>query len=133
MNPCSWRWQTCWGASTLPWRMSLMQRIPAIFINLNRLTRCNTHGDYFISQLLCEENRLTTVIDWTTACIHPAIWELTRCYAYAAPECAVGQWSMDVFQHCVQTYTRHSPLNAYDQEQLLHLYDYQIAVCDYYG
>lgn len=120
-------------ADEIRWRMALMQRMPAMTFDLNRLTRCNTHGDYFISQLLCEDGRLTAVIDWTTACIHPAIWELTRCYAYAAPECTGGQWNMDVFRRYVQAYARHAPLNAYDQEQLLRLYGYQIAVCDYYG
>lgn len=51
-------------ARELRWRIDLMQRMPAPDFDLTRLTLRNTHGDYFISQFLCENGRLSAVNDW---------------------------------------------------------------------
>ena len=72
----------------LLYRIDLMKRFPKYDFDLNRLTCVNTHGDFFISQLICGVDRINAVIDWTTACVHPAVWEIMRSYVYAAPECA---------------------------------------------
>lgn len=117
----------------LAWRIGLMECFPAWRFDLNRLTCRNTHGDYFISQLLCEDGHLSAVIDWTTACIHPVIWELMRSFVYAAPCCADGSIDRSLLARCVHAYCRYGTLNDYDLENLERLYLYQIAVCDYYG
>lgn len=117
----------------LAWRIGLMECFPAWRFDLNQLTCRNTHGDYFISQLLCEDGHLTTVIDWTTACIHPVIWELMRSFVYAAPCCADGSIDRSLLARCVHAYCRYGTLNDYDLKNLERLYLYQIAVCDYYG
>ncbi len=120
-------------AAELEWRIGLMERFPAWEFDLNRLTRCNTHGDYFISQFLCEDGHVTAVIDWTTACVHPAIWEITRSFVYGAPCCAEGKIDEALFSRYVDAYCRYGTLNEYDRENMQRLYLYQIAVCDYYG
>lgn len=121
------------SAADLEWRIGLMQRFPAWRFDLNRLTRRNTHGDYFISQFLCESGRLTAVIDWTAACVHPVVWELMRSFVYAAPCCADGSIDRQLLARYVRAYCRYGTLNGYDLENLERLYFYQIAVCDYYG
>lgn len=120
-------------ADELEWRISLMERFPALTFDLNRLTLCNTHGDYFISQFLCKDGHLTAVIDWTTACVHPAIWEIMRSFVYGAPCCAEGEIDPQLLERYIAAYCRYGTLNAYDRENLYKLYFYQIAVCDYYG
>ena len=55
--------------------------------DLGKLTCCNTHGDYNINQIICGENKVNAVIDWTSACRHPVIWEITRSFYYADPGC----------------------------------------------
>lgn len=120
-------------AADLEWRIGLMQRFPAWRFDLSRLTLRNTHGDYFISQFLCEDGRLTGVIDWTTACVHPVIWEIMRSFVYGAPCCAEGRVDKRLFERYVEAYCRYDMLNDYDRENLYRLYFYQIAVCDYYG
>ena len=121
------------SAAELEWRIGLMERFPAWKFDLNRLTLRNTHGDYFISQFLCENGHLTAVIDWTTACVHPVIWELTRSFVYGAPCCAKGKIDEALFSRYIDAYTRYGTLNEYDRENMQRLYLYQIAVCDYYG
>ena len=117
----------------LQYRIDLMQRFPAYEFDLNRLTFCATHGDYFISQIICGEEKINAVIDWTTACIHPVVWEIVRSYVYAAPSCREGQIDMEEFLRYVEAYRKFAPLNEYDLLCMARLFYYQIAVCDYYG
>ena len=120
-------------ADELKWRIGFMRQFPEWTFDLNRLTLCNTHGDYFISQFLCEDGHLTAVIDWTTACVHPVIWEIMRSFVYGAPCCANGKIDLQLLERYVAAYCRYGTLNAYDRENIFKLYFYQIAVCDYYG
>ena len=117
----------------LEYRIGLMQRFPAYMFDLNKLTCCATHGDYFISQIICGEDRINAVIDWTTACVHPVIWEIVRSYVYAAPSCKEGQLDMDEFSRYVAEYRKFAVLSEYDLLCMARLFYYQIAVCDYYG
>lgn len=121
------------NAEELKWRMELMKQFPAWQFELSKLTLRNTHGDYFISQLLCENGHLSSVIDWTTACVHPVIWEIMRSFVYGAPGCAEGEITPKLMERYITAYCRYGVLNDYDLENLYKLYFYQIAVCDYYG
>ncbi len=105
-------------ADELEWRIGLMERFPAWKFDLNRLTRCNTHGDYFISQFLCKDGHLTAVIDWTTACVHPVIWEIMRSFVYGAPCCANGEIDTQLLKRYIAAYRRYGTLNAYDRENI---------------
>ena len=120
-------------ARDLQYRIGLMQRFPVLAFDLDRLTCSATHGDYFISQIICGENEIRTVIDWTTACVHPVVWEIFRSYVYAAPECADGRVDMDALVRYVGEYRKYAPLTEYDLRSMADLFYYQIAVCDYYG
>lgn len=120
-------------AAEVKWRIGLMERFPAWAFDLHRLTLRSTHGDYSVSQFLCENGHLTAVVDWTAACVHPVIWEIMRSFVYGAPCCADGQIDESLLQRYVEAYCRYGKLNPYDLENLQRLYDYQIAVCDYYG
>ena len=121
------------NANELEWRIELMKRFPVWRFDLSKLTFRNTHGDYYISQLLCENGHLSSVIDWTTACVHPVIWEIVRSFVYGAPCCAEGKINTNLMERYIAAYCRYGTLNDYDLENLYKLYFYQIAVCDYYG
>lgn len=121
------------NVADLEYRIDLMQRFPAYKFDLDELTCCATHGDYFISQIICGDGRINAVIDWTTACVHPVIWEIVRSYVYAAPSCKVGQINTDEFLRYVAEYRKFASLNEYDLLCMVRMFYYQIAVCDYYG
>ena len=120
------------SAAELEWRIGFMERFPAWQFELKKLTLRNTHGDYFISQFLCENGHLLAVIDWTTACVHPVIWEIMRSFVYGAACCADGKIDEQLLIRYIDAYCRYGTLNDYDLENLYRLYFYQIAVCDYY-
>ncbi|MCH5262606.1 MAG: aminoglycoside phosphotransferase family protein [Lachnospiraceae bacterium] len=117
----------------LEWRLSLMEHFPNMSFDLSRLTLRNTHGDFFISQFICEQGHLKAVIDWTTACIHPVIWEIMRSYVYGSPKCVDGEIDTEELRRYIQVYCRYGTINEYDLKNLISLFYYQIAVCDYYG
>ena len=121
------------AVADLLYRIDLMQRFPKYTFDIKQFTCQSTHGDYFISQLLCGENKINAVIDWTTACVHPVVWEIVRSYVYAAPSCKEGQIDMEEFVRYVDKYCEYAPLTEYDILNMVPLFYYQIAVCDYYG
>jgi len=121
------------SAEDLDFRIKLMKRFSLPPIRAEQLTRKNTHGDYFISQLICGEDKINAVIDWTTACIHPVVWEIMRSYTYAAPECKNGCVDIRKFISYVENYLEYADLSAYDIEMLPYVFYYQISVCDYYN
>ena len=122
------------SAAALQWRIGLMARFPDWQFDLRRLTLRNTHGDYCVSQFLCTDDRLTAVIDWTAACVHPVAWEILRSFVYGAPCCADGgRIDRALLGRYLDAYCRYGTLNDYDLACMERLYLYQIAVCDYYG
>jgi Putative homoserine kinase type II (protein kinase fold) len=121
------------SAEDLSFRVQLVQRITIPTICLDELTRRNTHGDYFISQLICDETKINAIIDWTTACIHPVVWEIVRFYVYAAPECKDGEINFDRFLMYVKEYLQYACLTVNDIRTMFHVFFHQIIVCDYYN
>ena len=117
----------------LAYRIGLMKRFPDYRFDMERLTRRNTHGDYFISQLICGSETINAVIDWTTACVHPVVWEIIRSYVYASPKCKEGEIDIPEFMDYLSSYLEYAPLNAYDIQMMPKLFYYQISVCDYYN
>lgn len=120
-------------ASDIEYRIALMERFPKMSFDLSKLTCRATHGDFFISQLICGESNIKAVIDWTTACVHPVVWEIVRSFVYASPKCAGGEIDTAQFLAYVSAYRSEFELSEYDLRNMLDLFFYQIAVCDYYG
>jgi hypothetical protein len=121
------------SAEDISFRIELMKRFSVPDIRLDMLTRKNTHGDFFISQLICGEDKINAVIDWTTACIHPIVWEVIRSYIYAAPECRSGDINAANFGFYVKDYLSYSTLTKADIKMMPYVFYYQISVCDYYN
>lgn len=117
----------------LEYRIGLMERFPEMHFDISKLTCAATHGDFFISQLICSGNRIAAVIDWTTACVHPVVWEIVRSYVYASPKCKEGELDAAEFASYISAYISYSELNEYDLQNMIDLFFYQIAVCDYYA
>ncbi len=117
----------------LVFRCELMDKIKDWHFDTNKLTYRNTHGDYTVNQIICGDGCINAVIDWTSACRHPVVWEITRSFFYAEPTCADGRYDEKRLEQYVDRYCGIAELNQYDREHLLTLYYYQLAVCDYYS
>lgn len=119
--------------SDIEYRISQLKRISEITIEIDKLTFGNTHGDYFISQIICGENNINAVIDWTSACKHPLCWEVIRSFTYAEPSCKDGKIDTDKFIRYVAEYLKYFKLSKYDLKIMPYLFYYQLGVCDYYN
>ncbi|MDR3598599.1 phosphotransferase [Clostridium sp.] len=119
--------------SDLQFRIQLLDKIKHIEFEMDKFTYKNTHGDYFVSQILCGENSINAVIDFTSACVHPACWELIRSYSYADPKCIDGSIDYYNLKKYIEDYMKYSELNKYDIKMMAYLYYYQLAVCDYFS
>lgn len=117
----------------LEFRIQLTESLPDMKFDVDRLTYANTHGDFTVNQIICNDGKVEAVIDWTSACRHPVIWEVTRSFFYADPSCIHGHFDEKRYEEYVNAYCSVSELNDYDRENILRLYYYQLAVCDYYS
>lgn len=101
--------------------------------DVSKFTYGNTHGDYMISQLICTDNDIKGIIDWTTACRHPLVWEVVRSYIFMASECKEAMLNIEKFESYLKAYLKKGRLNRYDIENAGRLFFYFLAVCDFYG
>ncbi len=113
--------------------MRILERFPDFKLDAAKFTCVNTHGDYTITQLICGDTCIRGVIDWTTACVHPAVWEILRFYVYASPLCKDGEIDIPDFTDYVRQYLSEGELSDYDLENMGRLFFYFTAVCDFYG
>ncbi len=113
--------------------LEIIGRFPDYHFDVSKFTCGNTHGDYMISQIICGENSINGIIDWTTACRHPFIWEIVRSYIMMAPECKSGDFNIEGLERYLKIYMKKGKLNAYDIENAGNLFFYFLAVCDFFG
>lgn len=113
--------------------MNILSHFPNDAFDSSQFTYGNTHGDYMVSQFICSENTIKGIIDWTTACQHPLVWEIVRSYIFMAPECKDGRINIENFERYLKTYLRKGKLKKYDIENAGRLFFYFLAVCDFYG
>lgn len=117
----------------LRFRLELLKDFPYQTIHIKELSCGNTHGDYSISQLIAKDCKIAGIIDWTTACVHPYVWEIFRSFVYAEPACKNGEIPIDKLISYVKEYLKYHKLMKNDIEMMPIVYYYQIAVCDYYA
>lgn len=117
----------------LEFRIDLIKRCTFDDICLEDLTCLNTHGDYNVSQIICCDNKIEAIIDWTSACVHPIVWEIMRSFVYAEPTCKDGKIDIDKLIKYIKAYLITGTLTKKDIELMPKLFFYQITVCDYYG
>ncbi|MBI9011551.1 MAG: phosphotransferase [Clostridiales bacterium] len=117
----------------LEFRIDLIKRYNFDDICLEDFTCLNTHGDYNVSQIICSDNKIEAIIDWTSACVHPIVWEIMRSFVYAEPTCKDGKIDIDKLIKYIKAYLTNGALTKKDIELMPKLFFYQITVCDYYG
>lgn len=121
------------AVNDLQYRIRLLENAKPYLPPLSRLTCLSTHGDYGINQLVCSKDRIHCVIDWTSACVHPVVWEIIRSFVYAEPSCRDGRISPQALKAYTAAYMEVSPLTRDDLAHMVPLFFYQSLVCDFYG
>ena len=96
-------------------RLAHLHRISAFSFDTDRMTYVNSHGDYYLGQLLVD-GQCITVIDWSSAARLPACFEVFMSYAYADPGCRDGEIRIDGFRRYCDAYLAHAPVALSDED-----------------
>ena len=102
----------------LEFRLKMIPKIRSWKFDMQKLTYRNSHGDYTVNQMICGKDRINAVVDWTCACRHLVIWEITRSFFYAEPSCIEGQYDESKLKDYIGHYCNIAPLTPYDQAHL---------------
>lgn len=94
---------------------------------IDKMTMKNSHGDYSVQQLIYNDKKGTTIIDFETAKIMPIVWEIMRSYSYIDKEAAEGELNIDTLVSYFKEFTKYVKLNDYDLRYAAHLYLIQLV------
>lgn len=111
-------------------RLQHLERMLSFDIDANKLTYSNSHGDFWLSQIIENDTQLT-VIDWTSACRLPICLEIMYSYVTADPECANGTIHYDRLKRYIGCYSKHFQLNAYEIKMMPYIFYHQQIMCHY--
>jgi Ser/Thr protein kinase RdoA (MazF antagonist) len=110
----------------LEFELSALGEADSIRVDPSELTYCNSHGDYHVQQIICRDEEIRAVIDFSAARYQPACWEIARSYTYADPACAAASIVPANMVAYVETYMRSSGLTRHDLEAMPRLYYLQL-------
>lgn len=111
-------------------RLKHVERIACFEFDLNKLTYSNSHGDYYVNQVIKRNKELIT-IDWTGACFLPACFEVLMSYTYAEPSCKNGTINIERFKTYLSEYLKYFSLSGYDLKIMPYFYYYQLCTCNF--
>jgi hypothetical protein len=111
-------------------RLRHLDRISMFDIDSTKITYSNSHGDFYIGQIIVKDQNIT-VIDWTSACKLPAGLEVIMSYVSAAPECKNGKIDSDGLKRHIDHYSKYSILTDYEITKLPYLFYFQQIMCHY--
>lgn len=102
------------------------------FSIIRKMTIINGHGDYSIQQLIYNDKKETTVIDFEAAKKLPIAWEVMRSYSYIDKEAKDGNLNIKTLVEYFKEFSRFIKLNKYDLKYAAHLYLIQL-ICSPFG
>lgn len=94
---------------------------------MNKVTICNSHGDYSMQQLIFNNNGEIAVIDFEKAKKLPIVWELMRSYTYIDKNAKNGQINIDILADYLKQFLKYQQLNEYDIKYAPHIYLMQLV------
>ena len=106
----------------LLFRKSLACRVNELKSYFIGITYKPTHGDYTACQLICVDDHIRAVIDFSSASTLPAIWEIMRSYVQS-----FGHFDLNEFTEYVKQYLRFSDLSRRDLEAMPYVYLFQLS------
>ena len=93
---------------------------------INKLTIKNTHGDYCNLQLIYNNKKEITVIDFETAKKMPIIWDIMRSYCYIDKEAKDGIINIENLKEYIREVNKYVRLNKYDLKYAAHIFLIQL-------
>ena len=112
----------------LDYRIKILEEIGIKFDFdiISKLTMLNSHGDFCSQQLIYNDNKEPTIIDFEKAKKLPIVWEVIRSYSYIDKKFDIKNL-IDYFKE----FTKYVTLNEYDLKYASYLYLLQLASSPY--
>lgn len=102
------------------------------FDSIKKLTMLNSHGDFCTQQLIYNDKKEPTIIDFEKAKKLPIVWEIMRSYSYIDKEAQDGNINIDTLVDYFKVFTKYIKLNQYDLKYASYIYLLQL-VSSIYG
>lgn len=112
----------------LDYRLKILEEIKDKFdfSIVKKITMLNSHGDFCSQQLIYNDDKEPTIIDFEKAQKLPVVWEVIRSYSYIDKEFNIENL-VDYFKE----FTKYISLNQYDLKYVPYLYLLQLASSTY--
>ena len=94
---------------------------------MNKLTIKNTHGDYCNLQLIYNDKKEITVIDFEAAKRMPIIWDIMRSYCYMDKDAKDGNINIKNLKEYVREVNKYVQLNQYDLKYAAYIFLIQLT------
>lgn len=119
-------------AEDIAYKKELAYRCQEYLKHYEGITYCGSHGDYQGCQLICEEQGIKAVIDFSSARTMPVVWEIMRSYVQSSKD-ARNEAIIDVDGLCeyVKSYMSEAPLTNTDLKSMPYVYLFQLARSKY--
>lgn len=96
------------------------------------ITYLPTHGDFQGCQLICENDNIKAVIDFSSARTLPIVWEIMRSFVQSSIDCRkTATVNIDELYSYVKEYMRFFPLTKKDLISMPYVYLFQLARSSY--
>ncbi|WP_026527532.1 phosphotransferase [Butyrivibrio sp. VCD2006] len=116
----------------LIFKKKLLESIDAWKEYFKEVTYTSTHGDYTACQLICDEDNIKAVIDFSSAGCIPAVWEIMRSYIQSGGVSRDGSdFDIEDFTLYVKEYMKYAPLTKKDLEAMPYIYLFQLSQSSY--
>lgn len=96
------------------------------FSIISKISIMNSHGDYSVQQLIYNDEKETSVIDFESAKRLPIMWEIIRSYTYIDKDVKNGEMNIDTFIEYVKEVSKYVKLNEFDLKYCAYIYLIQI-------
>jgi Ser/Thr protein kinase RdoA (MazF antagonist) len=103
-------------------KMQMLKKINDFEINYKNYTYVNSHGDYSILQLLCENDYINAVIDFASACNLPVNWEIIRSFTLASEKCKENVIEINLLIEYLEKYLSCFSINSTDIYEIFRIY-----------
>ncbi|MBR0303600.1 MAG: phosphotransferase [Clostridia bacterium] len=107
------------------------ERIASFGIDTTKLTYRNSHGDYYIGQVIASDDGIT-LIDFASASKMPVVLELATSFILSSPKCRGGVIPADDFKKYIDRYAARCPLTEYDVKMIPFVFYFWQTMCNYH-
>lgn len=105
----------------------ILRKSDQLIHSYQNITYTATHGDFQGCQLICDDDHIKAIIDFSSARILPATWELMRSYVQSSETCrATAQIDLEEFGRYVREYLKFFPLTRTDLQAMPDVYLFQL-------